>query len=160
MTIAVGDSIPAVRLQRLTDEGMVDIDTGAIFGPGRKVVLFAVPGAFTPTCSATHLPGFVAQADALRAKGVDEIVCLSVNDPHVMKAWADAHGAGDKVSMLPDGSAVFTRALGMELDFTARGWGIRCKRFAMIVEDGKVVSLGIDPVGVDLSGASACLAKL
>ncbi|MDH5493886.1 MAG: peroxiredoxin [Myxococcales bacterium] len=161
MTISIGDTIPSATLKELTDEGMNEVKTEELFGPGRKVIVFSLPGAFTPTCSQTHLPGFVAEADALRAKGVSEIVCLAVNDAFVMKAWGDAQGATGKVRMLADGSAVFTKLLGLEQDLSAAGMGIRGKRFAMIVEDGKVKNLDVEEGrGVDVSGAQACMVRL
>ena len=160
MTINVGDKIPSVSLKHLTAEGMKEIATDEIFG-GKKVVLFAVPGAFTPTCSKKHLPGFVEQADAIKAKGVDDIVCMAVNDPFVMKVWGDEQGAGDKVMMLPDGNGEFTRALGLEMDGSGYGLGQRAKRFAMVVDNGVVSKLAVEPAsGVDVSGADRILAEL
>jgi len=160
MTINVGDSVPAVKLKRLGAEGMEEVDTGELF-KGRKVVLFSVPGAFTPTCSMEHLPGFVSKADDIKSKGVDEIVCLSVNDPFVMKAWSDQQEAGGKVSMLPDWDANFTKALGLDQDISVAGLGVRGKRFRMTVEDGVVKSLDIEEgKGVTVSGADACLTNL
>jgi glutaredoxin/glutathione-dependent peroxiredoxin len=146
MTIKVGDKIPAVTLKRIGADGMEEVDTGALFA-GKTVVLFAVPGAFTPTCSAKHLPGFVQHADDFKAKGVAEIVCMAVNDPFVMKAWGEQNGVSGKVSMLPDGSAVFTEALGLTLDARGHGLGLRSQRFAIVAEDGVVKALHIDPPG-------------
>ena len=146
MTIAVGDSIPSVTLNVMTDDGPSAITTDEIF-MGKKVVIFGVPGAFTPTCSAKHLPGFVRNADALKAKGLHSIVCLSVNDAFVMGAWGKDQNVGDKVMMVADGSADFTKAAGLELDLTERGLGLRCQRFAMVVDDGVVRHLHIDPAG-------------
>lgn len=161
MSIQVGDKMPSVKLKHLTSEGLQEIDTGEFFA-GKKVVLFAVPGAFTPTCSRTHLPGYVDQAEAIKQKGVDEIACLAVNDPFVMSAWAEQHGATDEIVMLPDGNGEFTRALGLELDGSGAGLGTRCKRFSMVVEDGEVKSLHVEEVAskVEVSGASACLVEL
>ncbi|MFW6051403.1 MAG: peroxiredoxin [Myxococcota bacterium] len=161
MAIKVGDKVPSVTLKRLGDGGMEDVRTDDLFG-GKKVVLFSVPGAFTPTCSNTHLPGFVAKADELKAKGVDEIVCLAVNDPFVMKAWGDAHGAQGKVTMLPDGNGELTRKLGLEMDGSGAGLGTRGKRFSMLVEDGVVKSLDVEEKAseVTVSGAEACLRAL
>jgi peroxiredoxin len=123
-------------------------------------VLFALPGAFTPTCSAAHLPGFVANADKLKAKGVDEIVCLAVNDVFVMDAWGKAQNA-DEIHMVADGSADFAKAVGLELDLTARGMGVRSQRYAMIVDDGTVTALALDEAGkLDVSSAEAIMAKL
>jgi peroxiredoxin (alkyl hydroperoxide reductase subunit C) len=160
MTIKVGDSIPSQKLMTPTADGPKEISTDEIF-KGKKVVMFAVPGAFTPTCSAKHLPGFVQQADALQAKGVDTIVCLAVNDVFVLNAWAKDQNAGDKVLMLADGSGTFTKALGLELDLVARGLGVRSQRFALIAEDGKVTHLAVEPPGgFDVSRAETVLAVL
>jgi len=158
--INVGDSVPAVKLKRLGAEGMEEVDTGEFF-KGRKVVLFSVPGAFTPTCSMEHLPGFVNNAADIKSKGVDEIACLAVNDPFVMKAWSDQQGADGKVSMLPDWDGSFTKAMGLDQDISVAGLGLRGKRFSMTVEDGVVKSLDVeDGKGVTVSGASACLTNL
>ena len=146
MTIQVGDSIPSATLNIMTADGPSAISTDDIF-KGKKVALFGLPGAFTPTCSAQHLPGFVANADALRAKGVDSIVCLAVNDAFVMGAWGKDQNVGDKVTLVADGSAQFTKAAGLELDLTERGLGLRCQRFSMVVDDGVVKSLNIDAAG-------------
>ena len=128
---------------------------------GKKVVLFAVPGAFTPTCSLKHLPGFISRADDLRAKGVDTIACISVNDPFVMDAWAKSVDAGDKVLMLADGSALFTKAVCAELDLTDKGLGIRSRRYAALVEDGVVKVLNLEEGGAfTVSSADDILAKL
>ncbi len=160
MTIKVGDSIPKMKLMTPTPEGPREISTEEIF-KGRKVVMFAVPGAFTPTCSIKHLPGFLEQAEALRAKGVDAIVCLAVNDVFVLDAWAKEQRVGTAVTMLADGSGAFTRALGLELDLIARGLGVRAQRFALIAEDGVVTHLGVEePGGFEVSAAEAVLAKL
>ena len=153
MTIKVGDRLPAGTLQEFQE---VEKD-GCSIGPnpvtvedltrGKKVVIFGLPGAFTPTCSAKHVPGYVANAEKLKAEGVDTIACMSVNDAFVMGAWArDQHSDG-KVRMLADGSADFTRALGLELDLTARGMGVRCQRFSMLVDDGVVKTLNIEGPG-------------
>ncbi len=146
MTIQVGDSIPSATLNIMTADGPSAIATDDIF-KGKTVALFGLPGAFTPTCSARHLPGFVANADALKAKGVDSIVCLAVNDAFVMGAWGKDQNVGDKVTLVADGSAQFTKAAGLELDLTERGLGLRCQRFSMVVDDGVVKSLNIDPAG-------------
>jgi peroxiredoxin (alkyl hydroperoxide reductase subunit C) len=146
MAIKVGDKIPSVKLHHMTQNGPAEISTDEIFA-GKKVVLFALPGAFTPTCSAKHLPGFVQQAEAIKAKGVDTIACLSVNDAFVMGAWGKDQGAGDKVLMLADGSADLTRALGLELDLAGRGFGLRSQRYAMVVEDGVVTALNVEQGG-------------
>ena len=146
MTIQVGDSIPSATLNIMTADGPSAITTDDIF-KGKTVALFGLPGAFTPTCSAQHLPGFVANADALKAKGVDSIVCLAVNDVFVMGAWGKDQNVGDKVTLVADGSAQFTKAVGLELDLIERGLGLRCQRFSMVVDDGVVKSLNIDPAG-------------
>lgn len=161
MSIQVGDKIPSVTLKRLTDSGMQDVATADVFG-GKKVVLFGVPGAFTPTCSMTHLPGYVEHAADIKSKGVDDIVCMAVNDPFVMKAWGENIDKGGAVSMLPDGNGELTRAMGLDMDGSGAGLGTRCKRFSMIVEDGVVKSLDIEPNAgvVDVSGANSCLVHL
>ena len=161
MSIKVGDKIPSATLAYMTDDGPAEMSTSDLFS-GKKVVLFALPGAFTPTCSAKHVPGFVKNADAIKAKGVDTIACLSVNDAFVMGAWGKDQGVGDKVAMLADGSAELTKALGLELDLTARGMGVRSHRYAMVVEDGEVKSLDLEenPGGLDVSSAESVLGKL
>jgi glutaredoxin/glutathione-dependent peroxiredoxin len=160
MTIKVGDTIPSMKLMQATPEGPKEISTDEIF-KGKKVVLFAVPGAFTPTCSARHLPGFVQNAEAIHAKGVDTVACLAVNDAFVMGAWGKDQGTAEKVMMLADGSAAFTKALGLELDLVARGMGVRSQRYALVAEDGKVTHLGIEqPGGFEVSKAEAILAAL
>jgi len=160
MTIKVGDKIPSVTLQHMTADGVSDITTDEIFG-GKRVALFALPGAFTPTCSAKHLPGFVANAEAIKAKRVDTIACLSVNDAFVMGAWGKDQGVGDKVLMLADGIAEFTKALGLELDLTPRAMGLRSDRYAMIVDDGVVTLLNNEEPGAfEASSAEVVLAAL
>ncbi len=160
MTIQVGERIPSATLYQMTENGPEAITTDEIF-KGKKVVLFALPGAFTPTCSAKHLPGFVGKADEIKAKGVDTIACLSVNDAFVMGAWGKDQGAGDKVLMLADGSAELTKAMGLELDLTPRGLGVRSDRYAMIVEDGEVTLLNREaPRAFDVSSAETVLAAL
>lgn len=157
MTIKVGDTIPSMKLMAATAEGPKEVSTDDIF-KGKKVALFAVPGAFTPTCSAKHLPGFVQNADALKAKGVDEVVCISVNDAFVMGAWGKDQGVGDKVTMLADGAAAFAKAVGLELDLTARGMGVRSQRYALVAENGVVTHLGVEaPGGFEVSKAEAIL---
>ncbi|MCX7377345.1 MAG: peroxiredoxin [Alphaproteobacteria bacterium] len=158
--IKVGDQIPSMTLTKATAEGPKPVTTDEIF-KGRKVVMFAVPGAFTPTCSAKHLPGFVQNIDALKAKGVDEIVCMAVNDAFVMGAWGKDQGVGENITMLSDGSAAFTKAMGLELDLVARGLGVRSQRFAMVIDDGKVSHLAVEAAGgFDVSRAEAVLAAL
>lgn len=158
--IKTGDKIPAMKLMVATAEGPREADTAELLGHG-KVVLFAVPGAFTPTCSAKHLPGFVKHAGEFKAKGVDKIVCLAVNDAFVMGAWAKDQKAGDTVTFLADGSAAFTKALGLELDLVARGMGVRSQRFALVAQDGVVTRLAVEePGGFDVSRAEAVLESL
>tara|TARA_R110000787_G_scaffold274979_1_gene383233 strand:- start:76014 stop:76496 length:483 start_codon:yes stop_codon:yes gene_type:complete len=160
MTIKVGDKVPSATLNIMTEDGPDAITTDDLLA-GKTVALFGVPGAFTPTCSAKHVPGFVANAEALKAKGVDAIGCISVNDPFVMGAWGKDQGVGDKVMMLADGSAMFTKAAGLELDLTERGLGVRCQRFAMIVKDGVVQSIEIDAAGAfDKTSAESVLSAL
>ena len=158
--IKVGDAIPNLKLTAATADGPKEVTTDEVFG-GKKVVLFAVPGAFTPTCSTRHLPGYLHNSDALRAKGVDSVACMAVNDAFVMSAWARDQGVDGRVTMLADGSAAFTRALGLELDLVARGLGIRSQRFAMVAENGRVTSLAVEPPGgFDVSKAESVLAGL
>jgi peroxiredoxin len=160
MTIQVGDRIPEATLYHMTPDGPQAITTEEIFS-GKKVVLFALPGAFTPTCSAKHLPGFVAKADEIKAKGVDTIACLSVNDAFVMGAWGKDQNVGDKVLMLSDGSAELTQKMGLELDLTGRGFGVRSDRYAMIVDDGVVKMLNREAPGAfEVSSAEKVLAAL
>lgn len=160
MTIKAGDGIPSVKIMQATAEGPKEVDTAALFA-GRTVVLFGVPGAFTPTCSAKHLPGFVTHAAALKAKGVDTVACMAVNDVFVMGAWAKDQGITDQVTMLADGSADLTRAMGLEFDLTARGLGVRCQRFALVAKDGKVTHVAIEAPGAfEVSKAEAILAAL
>ncbi len=160
MTIAVGDKIPAGTLKIAGPDGAKDVSTDELFG-GKKVVLFAVPGAFTPLCSAQHLPGYVAKAAEIKAKGVNTIVCLAVNDAFVMSAWGKAKDVGDAVMMAADGSAEFTRALGLDFDASNFGMGIRAQRFALIAEDGVVRGLYVEkPMKFEVSSAEAILAVL
>jgi glutaredoxin/glutathione-dependent peroxiredoxin len=159
MTIKIGDKIPACTMKTMGDKGPVDITTKDIFS-GKKVVLFAVPGAFTPGCSITHLPGYVVNADKIKAKGVDAIVCMSVNDAFVMGAWGKAQNA-EELLMLADGNAEFTKALDLVLDGSGFGLGTRSQRFAMIVEDGTVTHLNVEAgPGVDVSSAETMMALL
>ncbi|HTU10730.1 MAG TPA: peroxiredoxin [Allosphingosinicella sp.] len=146
MTIKVGDRIPSATLVKATAEGPQPVQTDEFFA-GRKIALFAVPGAFTPTCSARHLPGFVERADELKAKGVDEIACISVNDAFVLAAWAKQGGAEGKVTMLADGNGDFAEALGLDADFSKFGMGKRSQRFSAIVEDGVVKQLNVEEPG-------------
>lgn len=158
MTIQVGDTMPSGVLKVMGEKGPQDLPTAEIF-EGKKVVLFAVPGAFTPGCSMTHLPGFVVQADTIKGKGVDSIVCLSVNDAFVMDAWGKNQNA-DEIIMAADGSGKYTAALGLELDLTEMGLGVRSKRYAVIVDNGKVTYLGVDAKEIKESSAEAVLAQL
>lgn len=144
MTIKVGDSLPEAKLQRIR-EGVETVDTPTLFG-GKNVVLFAVPGAFTPTCSEKHLPGFVEHFDQFREKGV-EVLCVSVNDPFVMKAWGESQHVPDGLIMLADGNGEFTRSLGLEMDASAYGMGTRSKRFSLYAEDGVVKQINIEAPG-------------
>lgn len=159
MTIQAGDKIPSVDLAIMTDDGPDTVSTDDLFS-GKKVAIFGVPGAFTPTCSAKHLPGFVENADALKAKGVDTIACLSVNDAFVMGAWGKDQNVGDKVMMLADGSADFTKAADLVLDLTERGLGVRCQRFAMVVDNGVVSSIHIDEGTFEKTSAETMLGEL
>jgi peroxiredoxin len=159
MSIKVGDPIPKATLSVMTQSGPAPLTTEELFG-GKKVVMFAVPGAFTPTCSAKHLPGFIEQADDILAKGVDTIACMAVNDVFVMNAWGKAAGA-DPIRMLADGNGEFTRALGLELDATAFGMGQRSQRFALIAVDGRVTDLFVEQPGeFRVSSADYVLSKL
>ena len=160
MTIQVGDSIPSAKLMQGTAEGPKEISTEELFG-GKTVVLFGVPGAFTPTCSAKHLPGYVQNYDALKAKGADVVACIAVNDAFVMGAWGKDQGVGDKVMMLADGSADFTKKLGLELDLVARGLGVRSQRFVLVAKNGKVTHVAVEAPGAfEVSKAETVLAAL
>src|SRR5271155_3179838 len=155
MTIKVGDKIPSVTLKQLTADGMKDLSTDSVFG-GKKVMMFSVPGAFTPTCSSKHLPGFVARLPEFKASGI-EVACLAVNDPFVMKAWQEAHKA-DGITMLADGNGTFTKALGLEMDGTGYGLGTRGQRFALYAENGAVKALAVEKAGAfEVSSAEAML---
>lgn len=159
MPIKAGDKIPSVTLTHMTPDGPKPITTDELF-KGKKVVLFALPGAFTPTCSASHLPGFVVNADKIKAKGVDEVVCLSVNDAFVMDAWGKTQNA-EELHMVGDGNADFAKAVGLDLDLTARGMGIRLQRFAMIIEDGVVKHINVEQPGkFEVSGAEKMMELL
>lgn len=160
MPIRIGETIPSMKLMESTPDGPKETSTDALF-KGKTVVLFGVPGAFTPTCSARHLPNFVEQADALKAKGADVVACMAVNDAFVLNAWAKDQGAQGKIVMLADGSAEFTKKLGMEMDLTARGLGIRSQRFALVAKDGKVAHVGVEAPGAfEVSRAEAMLEAL
>ncbi|GAB4360613.1 MAG: peroxiredoxin [Immundisolibacter sp.] len=160
MSIKVGDKIPSVTLTQMTAEGPKPISTDEVFA-GKKVVLFAVPGAFTPVCSGQHLPGYVKLADQIKAKGVDQIVCVSVNDAFVMGAWGKDQQVGDKVLLLADGNADFARAMGLELDATGMGIGIRSQRYALIADNGVVTHLAVEEGrNFEVSKAESILAAL
>ena len=160
MTISVGDRIPSLNLVKATDEGPQPVDSDSFFS-GRKVALFSVPGAFTPTCSARHLPSFVEKADELKAKGVDEIACTAVNDAFVMSAWGKSAGVDGKVTMLADGSGEFSDALGLSADFSKFGMGKRGQRWSAIVDDGVVKQLNVEePGGYNVSSAEHMLGQL
>jgi peroxiredoxin (alkyl hydroperoxide reductase subunit C) len=160
MAIKVGDKVPSGTFTVMTADGPKPMTTDDLF-KGKKVVLFAVPGAFTPTCSVKHLPSFVQNADALKTKGVDTIACIAVNDAFVMAAWAKENGVDGKITMLADGSAAFTKAIGLELDLIGRGMGTRSQRYALIAQDGKVTHLAVEaPGGFDVSRAESILTHL
>ncbi len=157
MPIKEGDKIPAVTVKT---SDMKDVTTEELFG-GKKVVIFAVPGAFTPTCSEHHLPGYIEQAEAIRARGVDSILCVSVNDAFVMGAWGRERGAGDAVTMIADGNGDFSKAIGLDFDGSGIGFGIRSQRYAAIVEDGVVTKLAVEePMKFEVSSAEAILEAL
>lgn len=161
MTISVGDTLPSVTLKRLGEGGMEDFNLTE-YVAGKTVVIFGVPGAFTPSCAQQHLPGYINNADDIKAKGVDEILCMAVNDPFVMQHWGDTSGADGKVTMVPDGNGEFTKALGLDFDGSGFGLATRSQRYMMIVKNGVVDTLEIEgaPSDVELSSAGACLAKL
>jgi peroxiredoxin len=160
MTIKVGDKIPSTKLRHMTKDGPKDITTDEIF-KGKKVALFALPGAFTPTCSAKHLPGFVQNAEQIKGKGISTIACLSVNDAFVMDAWGKNQNVGDKVMMLADGNAEFTKAIGLEMDGTGYGMGLRSKRYSMVVDDGTVTQLNLEKPGAfEVSNAETILKQI
>ena len=160
MTIKVGDKVPSMTLSYKGADGIQEVTTDSIF-KGKTVVLFSVPGAFTPTCSAKHLPGFVENADAIKAKGVDQIVCLSVNDAFVMNAWGKDQNVGSKVTMVADGNGDLTKKLGLELDGSKFGLGPRSQRYSMIVKDGVVDKLNVEEGGAfAVSNAETLLGQL
>jgi glutaredoxin/glutathione-dependent peroxiredoxin len=158
--IKVGDAIPAIKLKRLSETGMVEVDTAELFA-GKASVLFAVPGCYTPTCSAKHLPSFLNNISALKAKGIDQVICLAVNDPFVMHQWLKDNKADAEIQALPDGNAAFTKALGLEMDGSGYGLGTRVQRFAMVIKDGKVTLLNVEKPGTfEVSGGDAVLQAL
>jgi glutaredoxin/glutathione-dependent peroxiredoxin len=159
MTIAKGDRLPEATFRVLGPEGITTLTTGDIFD-GKKVVLFAVPGAFTPTCHLKHIPGFIENADAFKKKGIDSVACVAVNDPFVLGAWADASGGKGKILFLSDGNAEFTKKIGMDFDGSGIGLGTRSKRYAMLVDDGVVNVLNVeDSPGVAVESTAAKLLK-
>lgn len=160
MTIAIGDKLPTVDLYLMGEKGPDKVSSDNLFA-GKRSVLFAVPGAFTPTCSRAHLPGYVVKADDLLSKGVDQIVCLSVNDAFVMDAWAKQQNADDKILMVADSDGEFTRAVGLEVDLSARGLGRRSQRYAMVIDDGVVTHLNVEEPGkFEVSDADTMLQAL
>ena len=161
MTITPNTPIPSITLKRLGDSGMEDLNI-ADYLQGKTVILFGVPGAFTPACDQQHLPGYIANADKIKAQGVDEILCLSVNDPFVMGHWAESSGANDKVTLIPDGNGELTKAMGLDFDGSGFGLGVRCKRFSAIIKDGIVQSLDIEdsPGELNVSTAESCMLRL
>lgn len=160
MAISVGSTMPSVTLFEMGEDGPGPVATDELFG-GKKVVMFGVPGAFTPTCSAKHLPGFIQNADALKAKGVDEIVCVAVNDAFVMGAWAKDQDSDGKVRLLADGSGDLAKAMGLELDLVDKGLGVRGCRFSLVAEDGKVTVLNLEQGGgFEVSSAEQILEAL
>jgi len=160
VAIAVGDKIPDVEVRTMGADGPQPVRTGEALGSG-KVVLFAVPGAFTPGCSRIHLPGYVENFDELKARGVDIVACVSVNDPWVMQAWADAQGVEGRILMLADGNGEFARAMGLEADMGAFGLGSRSRRYAAVIEDGTLTNLEVEQGGgVDVSSCQNMLARL
>lgn len=160
MTIKVGDKVPSVTLRYLGPDGVKAVPSDEFFA-GKKTVVFGLPGAYTRTCSSRHLPGYVTHSEALKGKGIDQIACLSVNDAFVMNAWGKEHQAGDKVIMLGDGSGEFTKAIGLELDRTKEGMGMRSQRYAMLVEDGVVKAIHVEKPGeYAVSSAESVLAGL
>ena len=160
MAIQVGEKIPKATFKSMGADGIQDVTTDALFA-GKKVVLFALPGAFTPTCSAKHLPGFIEKSKDISAKGVDTLACLSVNDVFVMGAWGEAQAVGDKVLMLADGNGEFSKAVGLDFDGSKFGMGVRSQRYAMIVEDGVVTHLAVEkPMAFEVSSAESILQAL
>ena len=160
MTIQVGDTLPSINLTTMTAEGPKPVSMTEL-SAGKKVVLFAVPGAFTPTCSVQHLPGFLEKSNDLKEKGVDIIACVSVNDPFVMSAWGADRQVGEDVLMLSDGNGEFTAAIGLEMDGSGFGLGTRSQRYAMVIDDGVVSALNVESgPGLDVSSAETILAQL
>jgi len=160
MAVKVGDRVPNATFKVMGKDGPQDLNTDELFG-GKTVALFSVPGAFTPTCSAKHLPGFVQNAAALKAKGIDTIACTAANDVFVMNAWGKDQKTGDSITMLADGSAAFAKAMGLELDLTGRGMGMRAQRYSMVVKDGVINKLNVEEGGAfEVSSAEHMLSQL
>jgi peroxiredoxin len=161
MTIKIGDKMPSATVKAISSGDAEDVNTDDLF-KGKKVALFAVPGAYTPTCSAKHMPNYLEHADALKSKGVSSIVCLSVNDPAVMKAWAKDQGALGKITMIADGSGIYANTLGLTFDGSAAGLGTRAKRFSMLIDDGVVKSLNVEdaPSAFEVSSADKILEQI
>lgn len=159
MGISIGDRVPQADLRVMATDGPTTVRSNDVLGSG-KVVLFAVPGAFTPGCSTVHLPGFISLASELRSKGVDRIACVAVNDVYVMHAWGEEHGVGDEIVLLADGNGDFTRAMGMERDATPVGLGMRSKRYAAVLDKGRVVDLTVDKSGIDSTSCANLLLRL
>ena len=160
MAIQIGETVPDVELKIMGSERPESVQTGELF-QAKRVVLFALPGAFTPTCSKSHLPGYIELSDQIRDKGVDLIICLSVNDAWVMAAWGDVHGAGERVMMLADGNAEFTRAIGLDSDLSGAGFGVRSLRYSIVVNDGVITHLNVEePKQFEVSDAKSMLALL
>jgi peroxiredoxin len=158
--IAIGQKIPSITIKQATSDGGSDVDPASLFA-GKKVVMFSLPGAFTPTCSQKHLPGYVKELPALNAKGISLVACLSVNDHWVMKEWAEAHDALGKIVMLADGSALFSKALGIDQDLSKHNMGVRARRGVFVIDDGVVKSIEIEEPGkFEVSSAEACIRKL
>src|SRR5947208_10503486 len=158
--ITKGQKIPSVTIKQATPEGGADVDPAALFA-GKKVIMFSLPGAFTPTCSQKHLPGYVKELSALKAKGIDLVACLSVNDAWVMKAWAEQHDALGKIVMLADGNGQFSKALGIDVDLTKACMGTRCRRGVLTIENGTVKTVDLEESGkFEVSSAESCLLKL
>ena len=160
MTIQIGDKIPSVTLQQMQKNAVIDITTEELF-EGKKVIVFGLPGAFTPTCSVSHLPGYVVKSDEIFAKGIDSIICISVNDAFVMAAWGEQHNVDNRVMMIADGSANFTRTVGLDLDLIDRGMGVRSQRYAMVINNGIVEMINIEAPGkFEVSDAETVLNSL
>lgn len=161
MTIKTGGKLPEITVKTITGDGPTDVATAEVFG-GKKMVLFGVPGAFTGTCTATHLPGYLDNREEMLAKGVDAIAVVSVNDPFVMQAWAEQAGGIDKIGFIADWDGAFTRAIGMDIDLSAAALGVRSKRYSMLVEDGAVTAVNVEdnPGEVTVSGAAKMLERL